>query len=189
MPPSIVEFKSSTGDQSKDAQLAVRLDQDLAVMNSAPPGFDPTEMSMRVFQQYGNVPLTGIQLAQKFRDPYEQQYMNAVISAAMIMARKDTGAAYSAQEWADFLAQVAPMYGEGPEVQADKKNKLVALSAGLKASAGNLYLVTKRDAEASMNNKPPTGGSVTAPPVGTVEDGHRFKGGDAADPANWEPVQ
>ncbi|HET8700869.1 MAG TPA: hypothetical protein VFL97_04290 [Nitrococcus sp.] len=27
------------------------------------------------------------------------------------------------------------------------------------------------------------------PPIGTIEDGYRFKGGDPADQSNWEPVQ
>lgn len=31
-------------------------------------------------------------------------------------------------------------------------------------------------------------GPMNAPPVGTIEDGHRFKGGDPTDPNNWEPV-
>lgn len=34
---------------------------------------------------------------------------------------------------------------------------------------------------------PPTAGAV--PAVGAIEDGHRFRGGDPADPANWEVVR
>lgn len=34
----------------------------------------------------------------------------------------------------------------------------------------------------------PTGGSVSAPQPGMVEDGYKFKGGDPADPSNWEAM-
>ena len=45
-----------------------------------------------------------------------------------------------------------------------------------------------------MGASPKAGGGAAAPaapgapPVGTVEDGHRFKGGDPSDQSNWEPV-
>lgn len=37
--------------------------------------------------------------------------------------------------------------------------------------------------------RPPASGATPAPPaVGEVRGGHRFRGGDPADPASWEPV-
>lgn len=35
----------------------------------------------------------------------------------------------------------------------------------------------------------PVQSPVNVPPVGTIEDGHRFKGGNPADPSSWESVQ
>lgn len=44
------------------------------------------------------------------------------------------------------------------------------------------------DTYAYRQGAAPTAGAPKAPVVGTVEDGHRFKGGDPKNPANWEPL-
>jgi soluble lytic murein transglycosylase-like protein len=76
------------------------------------------------------------------------------------------------------LAQYKQMQGDiAQRVQANEMNRQDAVRA-LKALPNPLVEFGK------MSPK-----SGDGPAVGTIEDNHRFKGGDPADPNNWEPVQ
>lgn len=100
--------------------------------------------------------------------------------------RAKTGAAATVQEVEGNIKTFFPVVGDTPEVI---KNKAAAraqaeqdmtIPAGRGASrikpvnaAGNL----------TNSNNPP---AAVGTPVGTVEDGYVFKGGDDTDPSNWE---
>ncbi len=61
-------------------------------------------------------------------------------------------------------------------VETMLRNKVQTSGAKYGALSGNAP---------SNTMQAPTGG----PAIGTVEDGHRFKGGNPSDPSSWEPVQ
>ena len=123
----------------------------------------------------GQLPVAGNYLrsqdAQKY-DQAQRDFVNAVL-------RRESGAVISPQEFDNAKQQYFPQPGDGPEVIAQKRANREAALRGFEISAGQgAGLVT-----------PAPGASDGAPQPGAVEDGYRFKGGDPADPNNWEPAQ
>lgn len=60
----------------------------------------------------------------------------------------------------------------------------------LRGYSGPMGIPSMDEFEAAMEAAAPSpkGSVPTAPSVGTVEDGYRFKGGDPSDPNNWEKI-
>lgn len=100
------------------------------------------------------------------------------------LLRKDTGAAITPQETTEYGSVYLPQPGDGPGVLLQKKEaRSRALEAIRKGLGPAEILAGERPTEAQAKS-----GRV-APQAGAIEDGYRFRGGDPADPNNWEPAQ
>lgn len=98
--------------------------------------------------------------------------------------RKDTGAAITKQEQDEYGKVYLPQPGDGASVLLQKKEaRARALEAIRKGLGPAEILAGERPTETQGKT-----GRV-APQAGAVEDGYRFRGGDPADPNNWEPAQ
>lgn len=99
------------------------------------------------------------------------------------IAQLHQGAAEEAQKWADANMTTPKAWKEGvaPAMLAEGKERLKTYERAITAQRD------KRNEAAGTRN--PGEGGMGPPQAGSIEDGYRFKGGDAHDPKNWEKVQ
>lgn len=98
-------------------------------------------------------------------------------------------------EQALLLADVRKMVEKDPNLSKDERERLYeTLGGGITQTPGSSirtlnnvlnYIESKKTAGRSRAARV---GGVTPPPVGTVQRGYRFKGGDPAKPESWEKV-
>ena len=124
----------------------------------------------------GNVPIVGNFLRSEDAQKYDQakrNFINAVL-------RRESGAVIADEEFANADQQYFPQPGDGPEVIAQKRRNREVTIQGLKVSSGQ---------GANFAIPPQESRQTGTPAAGAVEDGYRFRGGDPADPKNWEKVR
>jgi len=97
----------------------------------------------------------------------------------------------SAQDWAKFVKQHEYEAAHPKAANNDTVNDLTwykTLSPEDRALYHQMKPIVQTMADGSQRLYNPVQSPVNVPPVGTIEQGHRFKGGNPADPSSWEPV-
>ena len=128
----------------------------------------------------GAVPLVGNYMtSDDYKSAWQagQEWLSGVL-------RKDTGAAITEQEMAIYGKMFLPIPGDGPEQIKQKREARMRAEDGIRLGLGSAEILAKEVEARRATNPPPDGLQP-----GAVEDGYRFKGGDPADPNNWEQVQ
>lgn len=148
---------------------------------------DPNAKSVEeVIAGMGLAGQTRLSYAPNFMQSDEGQlYNQAQRQFTEARLRKDSGAAIPEHEFENDKKTYFARPGDNKETLARKKNARRNILNALKAEAGRAYKQSLGEDAASA---PPATGGGGGLSVGTVEDGYRFKGGNPADPNNWEKV-
>lgn len=105
--------------------------------------------------------------------PEGQQYKQAKTNFMTAVLRKESGATIQPSEFATADAQYFPVAGDSPEVIAQKRQN--------RETAMRLIKAGSKNGASSLNQS-----SSGVLKEGAVDSGYIFKGGDPADPKNWE---
>ncbi len=115
--------------------------------------------------------------------------------------RKDTGAAVTSSEEQLYGRIFLPRPGDSAAVLAQKRRGRAIAVDAIRSGLGSAAILAKGKRLIDEEQLQQTGGAplrdatpnpnaaARAPAEGTIEGGYRFKGGNPADPSNWERAQ
>lgn len=167
-----------TESQSKDITFATRARGALEALE----GGSAAALTDRTSVIADKIPLG---FGRELQPPEYQVARNAGDEFLQAILRKDTGAAITAQEQDLYGKTYLPQPGDGAALleqkRAARERALLALEGGMPPEA---ILAQERALQSQTSRGP-----AEIPRTGMVEDGYRFKGGNPADPNNWEQVR
>ena len=153
-------------------------------------GYDPTSLEAFWDKQTNKFDLTRF-----LASPEGQQWAAATETMKEAALRTATGAAAPETENTRYIAALVPSPGEDPATVRAKMQKLARFSEYMNELGGsdNQEMANRayEVAASRLRAEDPGEGKMLeeqpeAPEVGTVQDGYRFRGGNPADPNNWE---
>lgn len=168
-------IKPMTEGQSKDTTYATRAAGALPILDQY--GSALTSITEQVG---GSVPVVG----NYAKTPEYQQAENAGLEFLQAILRKDTGAAITKEETQEYGRVYLPQPGDSAELLAQKQ---IARSRALNALEAGMTPQSMLAKERALK-KTDSSGNANQMKAGHVEDGYRFKGGDPANPQNWEKM-
>lgn len=123
------------------------------------------------------------------KDPREQAMMTAKLGFIASVVRKESGAAVTPVEFETYSKIYYPQPGDGEQALQDKKTLRANFIDTEKLTAGPAWKDPIPLTQVKPKGQTQTAGAPPPMKVGAIEDGHRFKGGDPGNQANWEKVK
>lgn len=126
------------------------------------------------------------------KTPEYRQYQSAQRQWAEGILRIQTGAAATEPEINRVINTYFPQAGDDPRTVAFKREQRNGASTAIKTAGQGRFGEAPGTDFTSFGDPARPSAATPAPPevpsAGAVQGGYRFKGGDPADPANWEAV-
>jgi len=116
-------------------------------------------------------------------NPQQQQFQQAKLNFITAILRKESGAAIGQDEFEREDQKYFRQVGDSDAVAAQKKQARQTAIKAMEIQAGPGAKEIK-----NFEPRAEPSQSVSAPKIGTVQDGYKFKGGDPSKPSSWEKL-
>jgi hypothetical protein len=137
--------------------------------------YRPDSTDLTLFTKMSGEPGYVQGAANRMLSPKAQQYFQALQDFSRAKLRKESGAVINKEEIYGDLATFFPLPGDDAATIKLKKTARETALQGMIGAAGP-----------AMPHSASGSGGASAPSVGAVEGGYRFKGGDPSKAENWE---
>jgi hypothetical protein len=116
-------------------------------------------------------------------NPQQQQFQQAKLNFITAILRKESGAAIGQDEFEREDQKYFRQVGDSDAVAAQKKQARQTAIKAMEIQAGPGAKEIKNFEPRAEPSQP-----ISAPKVGAVQDGYKFKGGDPSKPSSWEKL-